>query len=636
MKMNLRKSMALLLVFIMVFSVVPVLADNSDDTNAANSPKILSLGDGGIWLNFSVNYEKSRARLSNQFYNVNEFNSSNSANWTEIYSDADGNYKKLVKDTYISEDSLFNFYITISDADNAQARYWRIWTENVNGKEMIKSEELNSDGTSKGGSGWRFDELSSVHNIQPVKKSQGVSISKNAVFSYRFHYSDPNVAQDAYALDTNLRVRVFYVNKGADPKVLGSRTYVTQGNLDGDGFSKLGTEALYYHNDKILAGKDYYIQYRINESLFIYEVEPGYDYITVKLFTAETSDKWVNGSWSYEVKRDALGNHINPYEFNSPKQKDQNTDTEEPDDSITKTGIRIAGDDRYKTAVEVSKAQYPDGKAKPDTIIIASGKKSTDALSAGPLAIMHKAPILLVTEDDMTNDVQSEIKRLGSGRFIVIGGENSVGPSVISKIETMGGKVTRLAGENRFETSIEVAKALKAGNSLEGIILANAYVDADALTISGYAAKNKLAIVLTGDKVLPAEVSEFLDAENIKFVEIVGGISSISKEVESELGEAFEGRIQGSNRYLTAIEIAKRTFKDTKSVIFVNAKSSADALAAAPYAYETGMPILLNPREVIEESNLSFLKDMKINKLTIIGGVNSIAEIVIKEFESNK
>ncbi len=57
---------------------------------------------------------------------------------------------------------------------------------------------------------------------------------------------------------------------------------------------------------------------------------------------------------------------------------------------------RLAGADRYETAVEISKALNPDPGAGIDTAYIATGANFPDALGGGPLAASKHGPILLV------------------------------------------------------------------------------------------------------------------------------------------------------------------------------------------------------------------------------------------------
>ena len=206
---------------------------------------------------------------------------------------------------------------------------------------------------------------------------------------------------------------------------------------------------------------------------------------------------------------------------------------------------RISGDSRYLTAIEVSKALY-QGEEKAEAVVLVSGENTADALAAGPLAIAKKAPILLASKDDT---LKEEIERLGVDTIYIVGGENSVA----KEFETAFGEkeVVRLAGANRIETSIEVAKCLKAKN----IILANAFNSVDALASSGLAKKENGAIILTGKDKLDESIKAYMEENKEGKIFVAGGENSVAPE-------AIEGleveRIAGENRYETALKLAQR------------------------------------------------------------------------------
>lgn len=653
---NLRK-VSLLLVLLMVFTSFTVLADNTNDSNSANNPPVLSWINGeGLWLNFSVNYEKSKVRLSSEFINVNEFDSSNSGKWVQLSADSDGNYKTLVTDGEFGNKLMENgIWIAVSDKDNGQPRYWHI---RLSGEEkvVISSVELNADGTEKGASGWRFDDPSmNPKNIQPVKKSAGVDIEKDAKFCYRFVYSDPNVAQDKWALNTDLKARIFYVNKGADPKVLANRTYVTVGNLDGDGFVLLDTDGKYCHIGQIKAGADYYLQYQINKELFVYEVEPGMDYATVFLFTAETKDKWFNGAWSYNVIRDALGNHINPYEFNSSKQSDKDEkpiddDNYKDNDKDTDIDMRIAGANRFETAVAIARVQIRKELREKDghkNIVVAEVETLADALTAGVVAYEYYAPLLLVRNNVLPKETADYIKESGANRVIIVGGTNTVSTSVENELGKIQGiNIKRISGENRFGTAVEVGEVFRellaerpelnlGYDAKSTVFLANGYTFADALTASVPSAYYGIPILLTHKDKLAPETIEAIAKWDIEKVIIVGGENSVSKAVENELANLGNGylveRISGANRQLTSMILAKKFFKDETRVFLANGDAFSDALAAAPYGANLRAPIILVEKDSVSEDVVKFLRDSNIEEGTIFGGKNQISTKVSEQ-----
>ena len=62
--------------------------------------------------------------------------------------------------------------------------------------------------------------------------------------------------------------------------------------------------------------------------------------------------------------------------------------------------------------------------------------------------------------------------------------------------------VTRLSGQDRFQTSIAVALQAFTGNQLQNVIVASGYSFPDALAASPLAAKLKAPIILAGHSVL--------------------------------------------------------------------------------------------------------------------------------------
>ncbi|MFC4369200.1 cell wall-binding repeat-containing protein, partial [Citroniella saccharovorans] len=92
---------------------------------------------------------------------------------------------------------------------------------------------------------------------------------------------------------------------------------------------------------------------------------------------------------------------------------------------------RQAGDNRYKTAVEISKKNFESA----ETVILANGEKEADALAASVLAKEKNAPILLIKIDQVPDEVAKEIERLGAKNIILIGGLNSVTQKAVENLK---------------------------------------------------------------------------------------------------------------------------------------------------------------------------------------------------------
>ena len=186
---------------------------------------------------------------------------------------------------------------------------------------------------------------------------------------------------------------------------------------------------------------------------------------------------------------------------------------------------RIMGSNRYDTS-----AQSARTRSKTTNLIFAAGTNYADALYATSLAAHQNAPILLVSNDGINQSTANFIKSLGNIHNVtIVGGEISVNQSVKSQIEALTNKrVTRLAGVDRYESSVEVAKRVNA-NPAE-VITTSGEVFADALVSSTVAQKIKAPILLVKKDVLPLSVREYLKKTNsIYKLTTIGGYNTVTK-----------------------------------------------------------------------------------------------------------
>lgn len=85
---------------------------------------------------------------------------------------------------------------------------------------------------------------------------------------------------------------------------------------------------------------------------------------------------------------------------------------------------RLAGQDRYATAVEISQDAFPDPV---DTVFLATGENFPDALAGGAAAGDLGSPLLTVRRDCAPDVVVDEVERLSPERLVVLGGTQAVG-----------------------------------------------------------------------------------------------------------------------------------------------------------------------------------------------------------------
>lgn len=161
-----------------------------------------------------------------------------------------------------------------------------------------------------------------------------------------------------------------------------------------------------------------------------------------------------------------------------------NVETIENDGYIVK---RLAGASRYDTNLEILAEAGVEG----DEIIVATGKTFADSLSASAA----KLPILLVKPDANLNDAQ-KVVLAGMNNIYIVGGTGAVSANYADELEAFG-TVTRVFGEGRYQTSVEVAKTFCGDVSIA--VVASGKNFPDGLCGGPLAAALNAPLVLTKD-----------------------------------------------------------------------------------------------------------------------------------------
>lgn len=187
----------------------------------------------------------------------------------------------------------------------------------------------------------------------------------------------------------------------------------------------------------------------------------------------------------------------------------------------------------------------------------------------------------------------------------------------------------RIAGEDRFETSVEIAQ--EHFTSADTAVLATGRAFADGLAGSGLAGAYDAPILLTDSRVLPADVAAELVRLGVSHVVLLGGEDAISADVEASiaaLGDIAVERIGGVDRYETASLIADEieSIMGPAYLIFVaRGDAFADALAASPVAYANTAPVLLVGPDELPDTTVGYIAAASKAKTVIIGGTAAVS-----------
>jgi putative cell wall-binding protein len=251
--------------------------------------------------------------------------------------------------------------------------------------------------------------------------------------------------------------------------------------------------------------------------------------------------------------------------------------------------VRLAGSNRYATAVEVSRDGYAPGVA---TAYVASGENFPDALAAGPAG----GPVLLVQPTAVPAAVDAELRRLAPGRIVIAGGTGAVSAAVERQLAGIA-PVVRAAGPNRYTTAAAVSALSHPGGSPVAYLATGANYP-DALAAGPAAARRDAPLLLTaGDRLIDEAATE-LARLGVRDVVIAGGTGVVAPAVESRLRQLgyTVTRAAGPDRYATATALSKQVFGagSAGQVYLATGRNFPDALGAGAAAAGRGVPLLLS------------------------------------------
>ncbi|HVJ49295.1 cell wall-binding repeat-containing protein [Desulfitobacterium sp.] len=280
---------------------------------------------------------------------------------------------------------------------------------------------------------------------------------------------------------------------------------------------------------------------------------------------------------------------------------------------------RLAGEDRYKTSAAIAQSGWNTSYYA----ILASGENFPDALCAAPLASKYNAPILLTSSARLEDAAKNELVRLNVKKVMIIGGEGVLTPKVAQDIQALGIEVTRLAGQDRYETSLQVAKAM--GNFEEAVV-ATGEDFPDVLSIAPFAAQKGMPILLTPQDNISKSLKDLLNKTAQKTY-VLGDAGVISDTVFGQLPSPQ--RLSGTNRYDANIEIIKAFASDLdlSTCYIATGEAFPDALSGAALAALSKSPVIL-VGDPLDSATTQFIQDNSsvVKKVIAFGGTGAVSD----------
>ena len=188
----------------------------------------------------------------------------------------------------------------------------------------------------------------------------------------------------------------------------------------------------------------------------------------------------------------------------------------------------------------------------------------------------------------------------------------------------------RLAGADRYATSLEVARAYadERGGNLDSAVLVSGTSWPDAVTAAGLAGLLDGPILLVGPAGLSAGALEFLEQAGVSKLIAVGSESVLPSDALAaarRIDPDIE-RISAADRYSASVAVARRMgadghgFGSARTVILANGDVFVDGMVAGTFAARGTHPVLLTPGDRLHPAVAAFIRSDLVERVVIMGG----------------
>ncbi|WP_194923393.1 cell wall-binding repeat-containing protein [Catenulispora pinisilvae] len=266
---------------------------------------------------------------------------------------------------------------------------------------------------------------------------------------------------------------------------------------------------------------------------------------------------------------------------------------------------RIAGSDRIDTAVVASRQSWRtngagqnDPRSQAKSVVLSRSDVFADALGGAALAAHKDGPLLLTDSKTLNAETLAEIRRVlpTSGTVYILGGTAAISPAVQSTLAKLGYHIDRIAGQDRYETAVQIANAVDPNAS--DVLLATGTNYPDALSAGAAAGSyNGMVVLLTNGNAMPASTDAYLQAKSnsgqLHYLAAVGGAANTALK-----GAKWHGydALVGADRYQTSYMVAHEIFGAFGQIGIATGANWPDSLSGgAMMGVRQGPLLLVNP-----------------------------------------
>ena len=298
--------------------------------------------------------------------------------------------------------------------------------------------------------------------------------------------------------------------------------------------------------------------------------------------------------------------------------------TLQPQKSVIFSNLSNIAGDYYSASVG---GAYDYVMYNNDGTVSESGQNKT-----GRMMLRHEKTVILTNVSQTAFDLEGP-----SERFNPVLQQPT--PTVPIPKQPDSGKMTRLAGQNRYETAKIIAESIYSG-TVQNVVLVSGKTFPDALAGSVLAYKLKAPILMV-DSTLSSSLEAFAyitsHLTSDGSVYILGGAGIIGPEFKLAFQKkGYKVRqIGGEDRYETASLIAEEEQMALGTpLVIAYGGNFPDALSISSFASNKGWPILLTGKDILPNDVAHYIIENQPTKVYITGGEGVISKEVELDIKS--
>lgn len=298
---------------------------------------------------------------------------------------------------------------------------------------------------------------------------------------------------------------------------------------------------------------------------------------------------------------------------------------------------RLSGTCRYSTNLTLNQKHMQPGKP----VFVATGAQFPDALSIGPAVSQQDGTLFLAQQGHITAGALDLIAKNKPSAVYIVGGSGAISDSVASQVAMASGKgpagYQRLAGTDRYSTSVKIFDTFFSGSSPTTVFIATGsnFPDALSAAAAGGAVNSPVLLVNgSGAPSLNASQAASLAKSKTKSIQIVGGGGVVNGALEADIrARGYSvARLFGSNRYDTNAAVNRYVSNKVGSAVsslwVATGSNFPDALSAAAPAGTYDARLVLSPGTCLPKASISGTLGSALEKVHLVGGAGALAPSV--------